>query len=337
MTPVDLSIVIVNWNSREFLRACLRSISGDTCDIRYEVIVVDSGSFDGCEQMLEQEFPDVRFIQSQRNIGFALANNLGAREARAPVLLFLNPDTEVSAGAIGKLYAEIEKLGRPGVLGARLSNTDGSLQTSCVQPLPTIPNQLFNCDLLLRAFPKIRLWQSAIRFEGAVSPVPVEAVSGACMMIRREVFESLGGYSADYFMYAEDLDLCHRTRAAGLVNYYVRAARIIHHGGGSTRQLSRFAAVMIPESVGRLLRKTRGEAYSVGYRVALCASAVGRLLLLGAGFPVALLLRRRSGWKMSLDKWCAVLSWGLGREGWAQHAIGREQHGRPVGSGSCAD
>lgn len=314
---VDLSIIIVNWNSKDYLRACIASIPASAGEVRHEIIVVDSASFDGCGEMLEKHFPQVRFIQSQTNLGFARANNLGAGQARGKALLFLNPDTEARGRAIERLFRHLLALPDAGIVGCRLLNTDGTLQMSCVQPLPTISNQIFNADILLRLFPGIGLWTSASRFEGKLSPAPVEAVSGACMMMWREAFEQVKGFSTDYFMYAEDLDLCHKTRAARLAIYYANDAEIVHHGGGSTRRgRNRFSEVMLPESVSRLLRKTRGNSYSRRYRLALSIAAGLRLMLLGLSWPVALMSRQRSIWSDAFGKWLAILRWGIGLENW---------------------
>lgn len=317
MKPIDISIIIVNWNSKEYLRRCVASILANTSGIKYEIIVVDSGSFDGCGELMESLYPSIRFIQSESNVGFAVANNVGERAAHGDVLLFLNPDTEIRSHAIERLYSHLIELPDAGVIGCRLINTNGTLQTSCVQPLPTIANQVFNVDLLLRLFPKTDLWTSARRFEGSKSPVPVEAISGACMMMRRTVFKQLNGFSTDYFMYAEDLDLCYKTRILNLTNYYVNDVEIVHHGGGSTQQgSSHFSNVMILESVGRLLRKTRGNSYSRFYRLALSGAAGMRLLLLGLSWPAAQLTKRKRAWTIAFSKWLSALRWGIGLETW---------------------
>lgn len=314
---MDLSIIIVNWNSTRYLKQCLASIiaSGTCSDC--EIIVADSGSFDGCESMLHRYFPAVRFIQCQHNVGFARANNAAAAVARGSTLLFLNPDTEVIGRAIDRLRSVLMARADAGIVGCRLLNTDGSLQTSCVQPIPTIANQVLDAALLQRRFPRTRLWLNAATFERTAGPVAVEAVSGACMMIERDVFEQLNGFSTDYFMYAEDLDLCWKARSAGLNNYYVADCSIVHHGGGSTRGATRFSAVMIPESVSRFLRKTRGKAYCFAFRLAISTAAFARLTLVGASLPVAFLTRRHRRAFDALERWSAVLSWGLGREKWA--------------------
>lgn len=317
MKSIDLSIIIVNWNSKDYLKKCIASIVENAKEIPYEIIVVDSASFDGCEQMLQENYPQVNFIQSTRNLGFGRANNLGAKYAQGNVLLFLNPDTEVLNHAIEQLYRYFLELSQPGIIGCRLLNSDNTLQTSCVMPLPTILNQILDVDILYRWFPNSRFWVSAAKFEGSFSPVKVEAISGACMMIHQEVFNQVQGFSNDYFMYAEDLDLCYKTQSAGFTNYYLAGAEIVHHGGGSTqRKRSRFSEVMIPESLSYLLRKMRGSSYSRCYRLALSLAALIRLFLLLFLFPLALIKKQKVDWQDVFLKWIVILRWGLGLEKW---------------------
>jgi GT2 family glycosyltransferase len=311
---IDLSIIIVNWNSKAYVSKCIESVLANTSGLTYEIIVVDSASFDGCGEMLQDLYPNIRFIQCDSNVGFARANNLGASYGCGSVLLFLNPDTKVCGHAIEHLYSHYNKLPHAGVVGCRLLNSDGSLQTSCVMPLPTILNQVFDAEILQRWFPKINLWLSATTFEGKSTPVSVEAVSGACMMINKKVFDQVKGFSTDYFMYAEDLDLCYKTHSAGFTNYYVPEAEIIHHGGGSTQhRRSSFANIMMRQSISRLLKKTHSSIYSLGYRMALSLSAVIRLILLVIWLPAWVLKRRRTA---SFSKWIGILRWGLGLESW---------------------
>jgi hypothetical protein len=316
---MDLSIIIVNYKSKDYLRPCLGSITAHTHGIEHEVIVVDSGSFDGCAEMLAAEYPEVLFIQSESNLGFARANNLAAGSARGRVLLFLNPDTEIHEPAAGKLYARFQSLSAVGLAGARLLNSDGSLQTSCVQPLPTVWNQLLDAKAFQRWFPNAGFWASAATFRNETQPVEVEALSGACLMVYRRVFEQVGGFSPEYFMYGEDLDLCYKTRKAGFKNYYVPDATFIHHGGGSTsRSVSNFSNVMMRESVYRFLLKSRGRFYSGCYRAGMSGAAVVRVMLL---MPMGLVWWARgdgSRWGAAFRKWLGILRWGLGLERWLQ-------------------
>ena len=129
-----LAIIIVNWNSKDYVARCVESIARCTLDINHEIVVIDSGSFDGCGELLGRIAPSARFIQNADNVGFAAANNIAARTSRSEWLLFLNPDTEVSPDAIQQLLDASRSLENAGILGTRLLNTDGTLQTSCVMP-----------------------------------------------------------------------------------------------------------------------------------------------------------------------------------------------------------
>ncbi len=310
---MDLSIIIVNYNSKDYLKKCIDSILANTGGISFEIIVVDSASFDGCGEMLRNQYPGVRFIQSSENIGFAKANNLGAGHAAGKTLLFLNPDTEMHDPAIINLYGHFQRLSNIGVAGCRLVNTDGSLQTSCVQPLPTISNQVLDAEIFQRWFPSFGIWRTAASYEGRTDPVEVEALSGACLMIRREVFEQIGGFTADYFMYGEDMDLCQKTRCAGLKNFYVSTAAIIHHGGGSsTKGSTGYYDVMMRESISLFLHRYRGDGYRACYRLALTAAASFRLLMLLLLYPIWRSRGRSGEWYTAKGKWAAILRWGLG-------------------------
>jgi len=281
------------------------------------VIVVDNASFDGCGELLASEHPEVIFIQSQINLGFARANNLGAKKSRGKFLLFLNPDTEVRDRTLDRLFDHLSSLPGAGAVGCRLLNSDGSLQLSCVQSFPTIINQVLDAHVLRRIFPRAGLWGTAGLFEKCEAPVKVEAVSGACLMIRREVFDQVGGFSSDYFMYGEDLDLCFKTRRQGLDNYHCGEAVVVHHGGGSSRQAqSSFATIMIRKSVKRFLRKYHGRYYSGGYQMAMSGAALVRLAFLMALIPAFAVRGRTSSWLSSIHKWLAIFCWGLGLERW---------------------
>lgn len=310
---IDLSIIIVNWNSADYVLECIRSINAHNYSFDHEIIVVDNASFDRCGEELKSLHPDVIFIQNPENSGFARANNVGAEKAGGAVLLFLNPDTEVLNGAIELMYKSFSTLPKPGVAGCKLLNTDKTLQASCVQPFPTILNQVLDAEAARRLFPKARIWGTNALLNEENEITEVEAVSGACMMIRREVFKEVNGFSPEYFMYAEDIDLCFKTRRNGYRNYYIAAATIVHHGGGSSQQArSNFSNIMMRESISRFLCKSRGRLYSYYYRLFLSAMALFRLMILGALFPVNLGRRKLGMWGGAFKKWFAILRWGLG-------------------------
>ncbi|MBE0540481.1 MAG: glycosyltransferase family 2 protein [Verrucomicrobia bacterium] len=309
---MDLSVIIVNWNSREYLRKCVASIVAQTHGLEYEIIVIDSASYDGSDQMLRDEYPQVRFIQSRENLGFARANNQAYAISRGEYLLFLNPDTEVVGPAINVLHSALKCLPDAGAVGGKLLNTDGTLQTSCVQAFPSILNQLLNVEAFRRLTPRARLWGMRAVFESNGKPSKVEMISGACLMMRRSVFERVGRFSPDYFMYAEDVDLCYKARQAGFTNYYLGDAVVVHHGGGSSQQArSNFSNIMMCDSVWRLFKKTRGRLYGLAYRVAMLVSAVVRLAVLVVLFPAVQARRHRQAWRAAIRKWNAVMAWSL--------------------------
>jgi len=244
--PQMVSVLIVNWNSKDYVRQCLTSMFAHCRSTRLEVIVVDGASFDGCDEMLRNEFPGVHFVQSPDNVGFARANNLGARHATGEYLLLLNPDTLFIEDSLRVMVEQIEILPNAGAIGCRLLNGDRTVQTSCVQTFPTVLNQMLASDYLLRRFPACKLWGVSPLFATPMKPAVVEVVSGACILIARSIFNAVGGFTEDYFMYSEDLDLCFKLRRAGHLVYYVPYSSVVHFGGGSTTNAaSNFSTVMM--------------------------------------------------------------------------------------------
>jgi GT2 family glycosyltransferase len=213
-----------------------------------------------------------------------------------------------------------------GAIGGKLLNSDGTVQTSCVQAFPTILNQLFSAEALRRLTPKARLWGMRAIFENGGKPSEVEMISGACLMMRRSVFERIGHFSPDYFMYTEDVDLCYKCRKLGFNNYYFGDAVVVHHGGGSSQQArSNFSNIMMMESIGQFLNKSRGGSYSGCYRLVLSGAALIRVTLLVILSPVLLVKSGVSRWKVSCSKWFAVFNWGLGLSGWTRQYRRTEQ------------
>jgi GT2 family glycosyltransferase len=311
---MDLSIIIVNWNSKDYLQKCISSILSFTSDVDFEIVVIDNASFDGVDKMLKQCYPQqVRFIQSDKNLGFAKANNMAFRVTTGNYILFLNPDTELIDPAINILFSNIQMLPQAGAIGCKLLNADGTVQTSCIQSFPTIINQLFNAEFLRALFPKSQLWGMASLFSAQVGSAEVDVISGACLMLKRSLFEQVGLFSEVYFMYAEDLDLCYKVNQAGFTNYYIPEASVTHFGGGSTeKRPSDFSVVMMRESLWRFMKKNRGMLYCLFYRASTVISAIGRLLLLMILFPLKYFRQSESSRDASLKKWLIILTWSLG-------------------------
>jgi GT2 family glycosyltransferase len=308
----ELSIICVNWNSLDYLIDCVASIYEHTCGISYEIIVVDNASPEGKIEILEQQFPQIKIVRSDKNVGFAGANNMGFRQSAGRYVLLLNPDTKLIAPAINLMLEQIKSLPDAGVVGCKLLNTDLSVSTSSIQKFPTILNQLFNVEYLRLAFPRFPLWDIGPLFSDTSSPVKVEVIPGACMMLKREMFERVGLLTEDYFMYAEDIDLNYKLRKLGFSSYYIGDAQIVHHGGGSSsrQKVSQWSTVMTYRAMSRFYRKSRGRAYAIAYRVAMGFAAAVRLMLLPVMFPFG----DREGIRYAMAKWSTVLKWAVGVE-----------------------
>jgi N-acetylglucosaminyl-diphospho-decaprenol L-rhamnosyltransferase len=309
---MDLSVVIVNWKSADYVRQCLQSLWRVPPRCSFEVIVIDNASFDSCGPMLAREFPSVIFLQNTHNSGFARANNLAAAKARGRALLFLNPDTEVHPGALDHLLSVLDSHPDAGVVGARLLNTDGSLQRTSIQAFPTLLNQFLDSNFLRRRLPQLPLWRAAALEESEGVHAGVEAVSGACLLTTRQVFDRIGGFNESYFMYSEDTDYCFMSRNLGFENYFAPEAVVVHHGGKSSGgAYSKFSAVMQSESIWRFFRERRKSGYALIYRLALLLKSVLRLTALTLIMPLAWLTFRAGRVTHGLCKWRDILRWTL--------------------------
>jgi GT2 family glycosyltransferase len=313
---IELSIILVNWNSINYLRPCLASVYQHTKRIKFEVIVIDNASYDGCAEMLHNEFPEVIFIQSEQNLGFSKANNLAFQRASGAAVLFLNPDTLVLNSAIEMMHSNLVLMPQLGAVGCGVLNHDHSLQTHYVQSYPTILNQLFSSESAKRMFPKSRLWGMRSMIEHSEEPVAVEVVMGSCLMVKRSVFEEIGMFDERYFMFAEDVDLCYFIRAGGYLVYYVREGSVIHYGGKSSdkKEESFFSTILQRESMLLFFTKTRGHAYAFLYRTTVGLSALVRLPLI---VLIAVFRRNETSRKQLMvasSKWKKLLRWSIGLE-----------------------
>ena len=313
---MELSVICVNWNSADYLRECLASIDETTHEVAFEIIVVDNASPSGDVGMVAEQFPQITLIKSATNLGFAGANNLGFKHAAGDYVLFLNPDTKLIGPTIETMLGHIKTLPDAGVVGCKLLNSDLTVQLSSIQKFPTILNQALDAEYLRLRWPRCPLWEIAPLFADNITQLKVDVIPGACMLLRRSVFEQVGMFSEDYFMYAEDIDLNYKLRRAGFTNYYVGETAIVHHGGGSSsrQELSQWAVVMKMNAMLLLFRATRGRAYGIAYRVAMGLVAASRLVMLAFVSLWRRALSRGRSSDVASQKWRAVLNWSIGRQ-----------------------
>jgi GT2 family glycosyltransferase len=310
---MNLSIVVINWNSRDYLAKCLEAIRCQRLSSDTEVVVVDGASFDGSEALVCDQFPEVDFIQSPENIGYGRCCNLGARSASGEIMLILNPDTELKPGAVASMMAAINAQPGIGLVGARQIDPDGTFQTSSTHPLPGIFNTVFDCAFIRRI-----AWHVTGRSRRR-SPFSVSAVSGACMMVPTSLFKKLGGFNPRFFMYGEDIDLCQRVHASGHKVYHVPMAEVVHHGGvSSANRGSGFSQVMIREAVDVFMRIHHGPFAAYCCRALMAVSACIRL---AAASVARVFCRIENKAKLNgvIEKWRLVLRWCFGAEKWASH------------------
>jgi GT2 family glycosyltransferase len=262
MDSLDVSIIIVNWNIRDILLGCLRSVYEQTRGIDYEVIVIDNASSDGSAEMVKKEFPQAILISNPDNRGFAAANNQGMAIAKGRYVLLLNPDTIVLDGAIQKSVAYANDHQDIGVLGCQVWLNDKEIQKTCFA-FPSVQTAIFGAIGLKKLFPKSILFgKEKIGWWDRTSPREVDVVSGMFMLVRRAAIEQVGLMDEAYFIYAEETDWCFRFKRAGWKCAFTTIARIIHLDGGSksTEQTSVKMFVQQQKSLLIFYKKQRSLA-----------------------------------------------------------------------------
>jgi GT2 family glycosyltransferase len=252
----DVAVVVPNWNGRELLGACLDSVRAAAADLRVETIVVDNASSDDSAAYVRERHPGVHLILNATNEGFARACNRGVAVSAAPLVLLLNTDAILGRDALRRLVDCIRAHPRAAVVGAQQRNADGSFQCSRL-PFPNLWLDWMIISGLGRllfgaAFPSY----PASEHGGAQ---PAEWVGGACMLVRRQAYEAVGGLDQQYFMYGEEMDLCYRLRQAGWEIWYEPGAVVVHLGGGSSVKLGPRSEALNYRSRVRFYRLHHGE------------------------------------------------------------------------------
>lgn len=317
---MDLSILIVNWNSAHYLKACLASVYHEVTGIEFEVLVVDNASYDGSAELMAAEFPQATFIQSDKNLGFARGNNLLFRYARGRNVLLLNPDTVIVGDAIQRMLGYLESLPLAGAIGCRLVDAEGEVQTT-IMAFPTILNQLLDVEFLQRRFPNCSLWKLKPLYEETAAPAEVDALAGACFMIKRAVFEQVGLMSEEYVMYADDIELSYKVWKAGYKVFYTNQSRVIHYEGKSAESWKQgLPDVWKRASIHKFLSITRGRWYGAGYKATMAFAAFVRLGLIAMMKLLAWDSRRQERLGLSFTKWKRLFQWAMGMKGWARRA-----------------
>jgi GT2 family glycosyltransferase len=265
---LDLSVVIVNWNTKHLLLKCLASICNTTHDLRYEIWLVDNASTDDSVAAALEQFPEIRVIQNACNLGFAAANNLAFRQMRGRYALLLNTDAMLTEGAVQELLRFMETTPEAAMVCGQLLNLDGTKQNS-IANFPTLALLLTNESLLRILFPKT--YPSKLR--QYASPIEIESCIGACMMVRKSAMDAVGLLDERFFFFFEETDWAYRMRRAGWKTFFVPDARIFHAQGQSVGRDVR-GRLLFYQSRYQYLKKWFPRSYYLLY-----GTVIGRLLI----------------------------------------------------------
>jgi GT2 family glycosyltransferase len=271
-----ISIIIVSWNTSRLLENCLASIMANPPALPVETWVVDNASTDGSPRMVRENFPQVYLIENRENVGFARANNQAIERCTGNYVLLLNPDTLVEADALQALTDFLDRFPEAGAAGPRILNPDGSLQISS-HPRPTLPRELwrmFHLDIFLpyAEYPPSK-WETN-------SSQEVDALMGACLLLRKKVLDQVGFLDEDYYIYSEEVDLCYRIQRAGWRLYWVPSAEVVHFGGQSTQQVPTEMFLHLYQGKIKYFRKHHGWPATQFYKLILAIAALVRLVLM---------------------------------------------------------
>lgn len=297
-SSIDVSIVIVSWNTKRLLAECIESIHAGPPEGNFEIYIVDNASTDGTAQMLAEHYPLTHLIVNPENVGFASANNQAIDQCQGRYIILLNPDTKVLPGTFQTLIEYMDQHPRAGANGPMLLNPDGTLQTSCY-PIPTLSKELWR---LLHMDKLAHYGTYDVHSWDATRPREVEVIQGACLVLRKEALDQVGILDGDYFMYTEEVDLCDRLLTAGWQIVWIPRAQVIHYGGQSTQQVATEMFLRLYESKLLFFRKRRGVLAANGYKLILLIITSLRLIM----SPLALLstpVQRRRHLQIASNYW----------------------------------
>jgi GT2 family glycosyltransferase len=311
----NVSICIVNWNTTKLLKNCIKSIEEKTVGLTYEIIIVDNDSQDDSVSMVKREYPGCLLVESKKNLGFARGNNEAVKNASGKYILYLNPDTELITNAIYGMFIFLERNTNFGAVGCKLVTADGQIQFTCARTFPTPFNQFCLLSMLNRLFPQSRALSTVeMNYWDHSDSREIDCLSGACIMARKDVIDSLGGFDENYFMYAEDVDLCYRIRKDAWKIYYLCEESIFHYEGASSKQKAdkHFSALMQRASNYYFLIKHFGHIKGMTFKAAVGIGSIIRLIVLSV---LTLFLILTGPKKISPDifgKYLTLFLWSIG-------------------------
>lgn len=264
---VDVTVVVVSWNTRDLTLACLRSVEAEAVNssTSIEIVLVDNGSSDGTVDAVVSALPSARVIELPENVGFARAANRGIAEGTGRFALLLNSDAELPVDSISRLVATLDEHPKAAAVGSALVGPDGERQFSCGRFLNPV-NQFAETLGLSRVLPFRGLRRSYRAAEFEADVVEVDWCVGACLFLRRSAVESVGALDERFFMYSEDEDLCLRLHEAGWTVLHLPDLKVYHHGGGSAARVLERMRSEARDSQNAFVRKHFGATKAAVFR-----------------------------------------------------------------------
>lgn len=315
---IEISIIIVNWNTKEMLKNCVLSLLDESDPEKTEIIVVDNASGDGSVEMMRADFPQVGLIESGSNLGFGKANNLAIPHTIGQYVLFLNPDTIMLEGTMEKMFNFMQNNPEVGAIGCKMksppdsSHPDAAAHTLGLQWFPSLSTELFS--FLFLTDRTIERFKEYLPYHDPTKSGYVLKLFGGCLMVRREVLESVGTFDERFFMYGEDGDLSRRIVNAGWKLYYMSEAEIIHVVGKSSEKAGKgFSLIMKCESMCKYMEKYYGTKGRILYRWLIGGGALFRFaaLLVIKMLSFIIVPFRNLDYKQGFEKYLTIIKWSL--------------------------
>src|SRR5262245_9655268 len=275
---LDLSIIIVSWNTRDLLAKCLQAVQSTVKKIAYEIIVVDNNSDDGSQDMVRTQFPAVKLIDNADNRGFAKANNQGIQISDARYILLLNSDAFVRENTIDRIVAFMDEHPEAGMAGCKLLYEDGRLQPSCAT-FPTLATEFYIAAGLDKLFPKSQIFGKYLMTDWDYGDTrEVDVIMGAFMLARKTAIDQVGLMDEAFFMYSEEVDWCYRFKAAGWKIYFTPEVECIHIWGGSSRAVKVETLIRLYRARVQFFRKHYGWLTAFLYKIILTFNSLVRII-----------------------------------------------------------
>lgn len=277
---MDLSVIIVNYNTKDLLKQTIQSVIDNTKDIEYEIFVTDNASSDGSVEMLKKEYTQVKLIESKDNLGFPKGNNIAIKRASGKYILLLNSDTKVIGNCLQNCVKYMDEHSHIGALGCKVELPSGKLDHACKRGFPTPEASLYYLLKLNKLFPeKKKFGKYTMSYVKDDEVAPVDSIMGAFMMIPKKVVDEVGMLDEEFFMYGEDIDWCFRIQKAGYEILYYPVEKIIHYKGSSSKKKRAKTTYEFHRAMILFYNKHYRKEYSIFVTMLVYSGVIMRMLI----------------------------------------------------------